>query len=288
MAFAGEKVDQIYEGQKSFDLVMRYEEPYRNSLKALKNSYINAGNGKMIPLSYVADIYESSSPNSVSREKVQRKIVVSANVSGRDLRGVVNNIQDVISSKVSLPEGYYIEYGGQFESEERATQLLLWTSLISILIIFFLLYFEFANLKLAGIVLLNLPLALIGGVFIVYFTSGIISIASTIGFISLFGIAARNGILLVSRYQVLLKEGKGIIDAIKLGSLDRLNPILMTALTTGLALVPLAMAANESGNEIQSPMAMVILGGLISATFLNLLVIPAVYFLVNKKSITDG
>lgn len=283
MAYAGEKIDQIYEGQKSFDLVMRYDEEYRNSLEALKNSYLSASNGKMVPLNYVADIVESSSPNSVSRERVQRKIVVSANVSGRDLRSVVNDIQDAVSSQINLPEGYFVEYGGQFESEERATTLLLWTSIISILLIFFLLYFEFGSLKLAAIVLINLPLALIGGVFIVYFTSGIISIASTIGFISLFGIAARNGILLVSRYQVLEKEGRGILEAIKLGSLDRLNPILMTALTTGLALVPLAMAGHDPGNEIQSPMALVILGGLISATFLNLLVVPAVYFLMNRR-----
>lgn len=283
MAYAGEKVGQIYEGQKSFDLVVRYDEENRNSIEAIRNSYINTGDGKMIPLSYVANIYEATSPNSVSREKVQRKIVLSANVSGRDLRSVVNDIQAEINNNVQFPEGYYVEYGGQFKSEERATRLLLFSSIIAILIIFFLLYFEFGNLKLASIVLVNLPLALIGGVFIVFFISGIISIASTIGFISLFGIAARNGILLVSRYQSLQKEGKSILDAINLGSLDRLNPILMTAMTTGLALIPLALAGNEAGNEIQSPMAVVILGGLISSTFLNLLVIPAIYSLVNKK-----
>lgn len=284
MAYAGEKVGQIYEGQKSFDLVIRYDEENRNSIEAIRNSYINTGAGKMIPLSYVTNIYESTSPNSVSREKVQRKIVLSANVSGRDLRSVVNDIQAEINNNIQFAEGYYVEYGGQFESEERATRLLLFSSIIAILVIFFLLYFEFGNLKLASIVLVNLPLALIGGVLIVFFTSGNISIASTIGFISLFGIAARNGILLVSRYQALQKEGKSILDAINLGSLDRLNPILMTAMTTGLALIPLALAGNEAGNEIQSPMAVVILGGLLSSTFLNLMVIPAVYKLVEKSN----
>ncbi len=226
----------------------------------------------------------TGNPYSVSRENVQRKIVVSANVAGRDLRGVVNDVQATIGANIDLPEGYRIEYGGQFESEARATRLLLITSFGAILLIFLLLYLEFNDLSLAGVVLMNLPLALIGGVLIVYFTTGIISIASTIGFISLFGIAARNGILLVSRYQVLQKEGRNLRDTIIEGSLDRLNPILMTALTTGLALIPLALAGEQAGNEIQSPMAVVILGGLISSTFLNLLLIPSVFLLMQKRS----
>jgi CzcA family heavy metal efflux pump len=277
VAFAGEPVGQIFEGQRSFDLVVRYNEQNRNTAEAIRNSLIDAHNGEKIPLHYVATVDVTGNPNSVNRENVQRKIVVSANVAGRDLRSVVNEIRTTVDENIALPEGYRVEYGGQFESEERATRMLLITSIGAILLIFLLLYMEFNNLGLAAIVLMNLPLALIGGVFIVYFTTGIISIASTIGFISLFGIAARNGILLVSRYQVLQEEGLNLRDTIIEGSLDRLNPILMTALTTGLALIPLALAGGQAGNEIQSPMAIVILGGLISSTFLNLAVIPAIY-----------
>lgn len=281
VAFAGEPVGQIFEGQRSFDLVVRYQENERNSIEAIKQALLDAHNGQKIPLYYVAEVNLEPSPYSVSRENVQRKVVVSANVAGRDLRGVVNDIQDAIAAGVALPEGYWVEFGGQFESEARATRLLLLTSLGAILIIFLLLYMEFADLRLAGIVLLNLPLALIGGVFIVYFTTGIISIASTIGFISLFGIAARNGILLVSRLQTA-STSQDLQSMITEGALDRLNPILMTALTTGLALIPLALAGGQAGNEIQSPLAIVILGGLISSTFLNLLVIPSVYWLVKR------
>jgi len=284
VAFAGEVVSQIYEGQMSFDLVLRYEEGDRSTLEQIRNTQLDALNGERIPLYYVAEINVAGSPYTVNRENVQRKVVVSANVSGRDLRGSVNDIRDRVSRNVVIPENYRIEYGGQFESEEKASKLLLFASIMSILVIFFLLYMEFKNFKLAGIVLLNLPLALIGGVFIVYFTSGIISIASTIGFISLFGIATRNGILLVSRYQVLQSEGENLMDTIIQGSLDRLNPIIMTALTTGLALIPLAIAGNQPGNEIQSPMAIVILGGLLSATALNILVIPAIYYLTHVRS----
>ncbi|MEQ9580776.1 MAG: efflux RND transporter permease subunit, partial [Arenibacter sp.] len=212
-----------------------------------------------------------------------RKIVVAANVQGRDLRSAVNEIKDVVASNVAMPEGYRVEYGGQFESESKASQLLMFTAIIAIAIIFLLLYYEFKDVKLAFVVLINLPLALIGGILIVYFTSGIISIAVTIGFISLFGIATRNGILLVSRYEDLRKEGMKGFELIKTGALDRLNPILMTAFTTGLALIPLALKGGEPGSEIQSPMAVVILGGLLSATILNLVVIPCVYQLVLKS-----
>lgn len=277
VAFAGERVGQVFEGQRSFDLVVRYNEQNRNTAEAIKNTLLDTPNGQKIPLHYVATVDVTGNPYSVNRENVQRKIVVSANVAGRDLRSVVNDIRAAVDENINLPEGYRVEYGGQFESEERATRLLMITSIGAILLIFLLLYMEFNDLRLAGIVLMNLPLALIGGVFIVYFTTGIISIASTIGFISLFGIAARNGILLVSRYQVLQEEGRNLRDTIVEGSLDRLNPILMTALTTGLALIPLALAGGDAGNEIQSPMAIVILGGLISSTFLNLAVIPAIF-----------
>ncbi|OSY89299.1 multidrug transporter AcrB [Tenacibaculum holothuriorum] len=285
IAFAGETAGDIYEDQKFFDLMVRYEKPYRNSQRALSNALISLPNGQKITLSELASIQSVSSPSSVSRENVQRKIVIAANVQGRDLRSVVNDIKTKVNGNVSLPKGYRIEYGGQFESEAKASQLLLITALMAILVILWLLYYEFKNLKLAFIVLLNLPLALIGGILIVYFTSGIVNIAATIGFISLFGIATRNGILLVSRYEDLKNEGiKGVV-LLKNGAIDRLNPILMTAFTTGLALIPLALKGNEAGNEIQSPMAIVILGGLLSATLLNLIVIPCVYALTKIKKI---
>ena len=283
VAFAGEPVGQIFEGQRNYNLIVRYAERNRSNMEAIKNALIDTYDGNKIPLHYVADVTVKGNPYSVSRENVQRKIVVSGNVAGRDLRSVVNDIKENVSSEINLPEGYRVEYGGQFESEEKATRLLLFSSIGAIIFILLLLFVEFTDFKLAGIVLLNLPLALIGGIIIVYFTSGIISIASTIGFISLFGIAARNGILLVSRYQVLEKEGLNVRDTIIEGSLDRLNPILMTALTTGLALIPLAIAGGKAGNEIQSPMAIVILGGLLSATLLNLLVIPAVFSLRERN-----
>lgn len=283
VAFAGEKAGEIYEGQKYFDLIVRFKKESRNSMEALQSALISLPNGGEITLDQLADVKSVSSPNTISRENVKRKIVVAANVQGRDLRGVVNEIQQIVAANIDLPEGYRVEYGGQFESEAKASQLLLITAVVAILIIFLLLYYEFQDVKLSFIVLINLPLALIGGILIVYFTSGIISIAATIGFISLFGIATRNGILLVSRYEDLRKEGMQGFELLKTGALDRLNPILMTAFTTGLALIPLALKGGEPGNEIQSPMAVVILGGLLSATLLNLLVIPCVYELVTKR-----
>ncbi len=284
IAFAGEEAGEIYEGQQYFDLVVRYEKPFRDNIENIGNTLISLPNGGQTTLGELATIQSVSSPNTINREDVQRKIVVAANVQGRDLRGAVNEIKEVVASNVNMPEGYRVQYGGQFESESKASQLLLITAIIAIAIIFLLLYYEFKDVKLAFVVLINLPLALIGGILIVYFTSGIISIAATIGFISLFGIATRNGILLVSRYEDLRKEGIQGFQLIKKGALDRLNPILMTAFTTGLALIPLALKGGEPGSEIQSPMAVVILGGLLSATILNLVVIPCVYqLLVNKK-----
>lgn len=284
VAFAGEAVSQVYEQQRSFDLIVRYDSAARGSMENMRAALVDLPDGRKIPLEMIAEISSVSSPHTINREDVQRKVVVSANVSGRDLRGAVEAIQQQIQAAVTLPEGYRIDYGGQFESEARASRMLLISAIFAILVIFVLLFYEFKDLKLAGIVLINLPLALIGGIMAVYFTSGIISIASLIGFISLFGIATRNGILLVSHYQLLEREeqeaGK---DFIVHGSLDRLNPILMTALTAALALIPLALKADEPGNEIQSPMAIVILGGLSSATFLNLLVIPCVYRMFYKK-----
>ncbi len=284
IAFAGEKAGEIYEGQQYFDLIVRFLKQSRNSMEAIRSALVSLPNGGYITLDQLADVGSVSSPSTISRENVKRKIVVAANVQERDLRGVVNEIQQIVASNIELPEGYRVEYGGQFESESKASQLLLITAAIAILIIFLLLYFEFKDMKLSLIVLINLPLALIGGILIVYFTSGIISIAATIGFISLFGIATRNGILLVSRYEDLRKEGMQGFELLKTGALDRLNPILMTAFTTELALIPLALKGGEPGNEIQSPMAVVILGGLLSATLLNLVVIPCVYELVRSKN----
>ena len=283
VAFAGEKAGEIYEGQKYFDLIVRFQKESRNSMERIESALISLPNGGQIPLNQLATIASVSTPNTISREDVQRKIVVAANVQGRDLRSVVNEIQEIVGGNVSMPEGYRVEYGGQFESEAKASQLLFITAFMAILVIFLLLYYEFKNVKLAFIVLINLPLALIGGILIVYFTSGIISIAATIGFISLFGIATRNGILLVSRYEDLRKQGIKGVELLKAGAIDRLNPILMTAFTTGLALIPLALKGSEAGNEIQSPMAIVILGGLLTATLLNLIVIPCVYYLTMKE-----
>jgi len=284
LAFAGEKAGEIYEGQFYFDLIVRYQKASRNSLDAIQRALIQLPSGGQMPLNQLATVSSVSSANSISRENVQRHIVIAANVQNRDLNGVVNDIQDVINAEIQLPVGYRVVYGGQFESEEKASRLLLLSSLIAILVIFLLLYYEFHDTKLSSIVLINLPLALIGGILILYLTSGTMSIAAIIGFISLFGIATRNGILLVSRYEDLRKEGLKGWELLKNGAADRLNPILMTAFTTGLALIPLVLKGGEPGNEIQSPMAVVILGGLISATILNLIVVPSVYQLLLPKS----
>jgi Cu/Ag efflux pump CusA len=283
IAFAGVEVGEIYEGQKYFDLVVRYQKDFRNQIEKIQTALIGLPNGGNTSLGQLATVTSVSSPSKISRENVQRKIVVAANIQGRDLRSVVEDIQKSVNDNVDLPEGYRVEYGGQFESEAQASKMLLISSIVAIFVIFLLLYLEFKNLKLAFIVLVNLPLALIGGIVIVYFTSGIVSIAATIGFISLFGIATRNGILLVSRYEDLKNEGESGVQLLIDGALDRLNPILMTAFTTGLALIPLALKGGEAGNEIQSPMAVVILGGLLSATLLNLIVIPCVYEWFHKK-----
>jgi len=232
----------------------------------------------------VADVISTSGPNTINRENVQRKIVVSANVAGRDQRSAVQEIQEAIQANVELPEDYRIEYGGQFEAEQEASKTLLLTSCFALLIIFMLLFQEFKDLKISAIILINLPLALIGGVLTVWFTSGILSIPSIIGFITLFGIATRNGILLVSRYNALIAEKMTAMEAVMIGSVDRLSPILMTALTAGFALIPLAIAGDLPGNEIQSPMAKVILGGLLTSTLMNIYVIPLVYLWTYRKT----
>ena len=284
VAFAGEKVSEVYEENKRFDLILRFDEDNRGKMEHIKNTLIDAGDGQKIPLSYVADVVSTLGPNTINRENVQRKTVVSANVAGRDQKSVVDEMRTKIETEVKLPEGYRIEYGGQFEAEKEASRTLVLTSILALLVIFFLLYQEFKTVKISTIILLNLPLALIGGVLSVWLTSGMLSIPAIIGFITLFGIATRNGILLVSHYQMLQKQGMVLMDTIINGSKDRLSAILMTALTAGLALIPLAMGGDLPGNEIQSPMAKVILGGLLSSTLLNLFVVPIVYYLVNNKT----
>lgn len=302
-AIGGEKVSDIYEGAKTFDLIVRLDESSRSKIEDLRNVEIAVRNPEVtngefnkgnplhiqnssftIPLHYVADVVSTSGPNTINRENVGRKTVVSTNVTGRDQRSAVEEIQSRINENIELPEGYHIEYGGQFEAEAEASRTLLLTSLLSILIIFLLLFQEFKSVKISGIVLLNLPLALIGGVLTIYFTSGILSIPAIIGFITLFGIATRNGIILVSHYKTLQADGLNLYDTIIQGSKNRLSPILMTALTAGLALIPLAMAGDLPGNEIQSPMAKVILGGLLTSTLLNIFIVPVVYYLSNSKS----
>ena len=283
VAFGGEKLADIYEGQSRFDLILRLNNDYTQSIDGIKSALIDTQDGKKIPLEQVADIVSVTGPSAISRENVQRKIVIAANVAERDLRSVVQDIQKKVNQNVELPEGYRIEYGGQFESEEKASRTLLIASILAILIIFLLLYQEFKNFNLAGIILLNLPLALIGGVFSIYITSGIISIPAIIGFITLFGIATRNGILLISNYQRLQNKGVSLIETVMHGSIDRLNAILMTALTAALALIPLAMKGDLPGNEIQSPMAQVILGGLLTSTLLNIFIIPIVYSILNNR-----
>ncbi|KAF5066370.1 Cobalt-zinc-cadmium resistance protein CzcA [anaerobic digester metagenome] len=279
---AGEVVSQVYEGNKAFDLTLKVNEDSRATADRIKNLIVDA-NGRKIPLGNIAEISSSTGPNTINRENVVRKIVISANVAGRDLRGVVNDIQKTVKEDIILPEGYHIEYGGQFESEQAASQTLLITSIFSIMVIFLLLFAQFRSINQASVILLNLPLALIGGVFAIYFTSGIISIPALIGFISLFGIATRNGMLLISRYNDLQAEGHSKFDSVMHGSLDRLNPILMTALSSGLALTPLALGGSLPGNEIQSPMAIVILGGLFTSTLLNGFIIPIMYLITNRN-----
>ena len=284
VCLAGEAVSQVYEKGKSFDLTVRVKDNLRDEMEKIRNLMIDTGDGQKIPLNYVAEIRSAMGPNTISRENVKRKIVISANVADRDLRSVVNDIQAQVDAQIKLPEGYHIEYGGQFESEQAASRTLALTSFMSIVVIFLLLYHEFRSVKESAIILINLPLALIGGVFALLITTGEVSIPAIIGFISLFGIATRNGMLLISHYNHLQQEeGYGVYDSVIRGSLDRLNPILMTALSSALALIPLALSGDLPGNEIQSPMAKVILGGLLTSTFLNGFIIPIVYLMMHRN-----
>ena len=282
---AGETVSQVYEQGKAFNLVVRAAESERGSMESIKDLMIDDAYGNKLPLSYVADVVSSSGPNAINRENVKRKVVISANAAGRDMGSVVDDIRKLVDENIGLPEGYHIEYGGQFESEQAASRTLLLTSVMSIIVIFLLLYMQFKSASQSGVVLLNLPLALIGGVFALLVTTGELSIPAIIGFISLFGIATRNGMLLISHYNLLREQGYSLYDSIIQGSLDRLNPILMTALSSALALIPLAIKGDLPGNEIQSPMAKVILGGLLTSTFLNGFIVPVMYYWLHRKEV---
>lgn len=279
---AGEAVSVVNDGGKSFNLIVRADEKSRRTMDDIKSLIIDTEDGRKVPLTDVATVESSMGPNTINRENVARKIVISANCSGRDLGSVVDDIRERVDEHIELPEGYHIEYGGQFESEQAASRILFLTSIVSILVIFLLLNAQFRNARESGVILLNLPLSLIGGVFAIALTSGEISIPAIIGFISLFGIATRNGMLLITQYNHLREGGLGLRESIVRGSLERMNPILMTALTSALALIPLALRGDLPGNEIQSPMAKVILGGLLTSTFLNAFIIPIVYEWMHK------
>ena len=282
VTLAGEVVSQVYEQGLPYDVTVRLDEDHRNSMEKISNLMIDSNVGK-IPLSYVADIVSATGPNTINRENVSRRIIISANVQDRDLRGAVNDIQEKIEEEIILPENYYITYGGQFESEAEASRTLALTSIGALVIIFMLLYQEFRNINQSLIILLNMPLAMIGGILILRLTSGELNIPAIIGFISLLGITTRNGMLLMTRYNNLKEEGMALLERIEHGSADRLNPIIMTALTSALALIPIAVSGSEPGNEIQSPLAIVILGGLLTSTILNIYVVPVVYYLIYRK-----
>ncbi len=289
LAFSGDKVSEVYEGQRSFDLVLRLNKNYTESIEGIKSAMIVNGEGVMIPLEEVAEIVSVGGPNSISRENVQRKIVVSANTAGRDVVSIVEEIEQRVNDNVNIPENYLVEYGGQFQSAKKASKTLMIMTVIAIFVIFLLLYGEFKDVTLSAIVLINLPLALIGGVFAIFVTSNTVSIPAIIGFITLFGIATRNGILLISRYQFGTTQGITLRQSVIDGSKDRLTPILMTALTSALALIPMVMNGTASGNEIQSPMAVVVLGGLLTSSFLNMYVIPIIYEMIySRKHISQN
>ena len=283
---AGEAVSQVYEGRRVFDLTLKVGDDSRATAEDIRRLIVDAGDSK-VALGQIADVVSSVGPNTINRENVQRKVVVSANVAGRDLRGVVTDMRSIIEEQVELPEDYHIEYGGQFENEEKASRTLLIASIFAIMVIYLLLYNQFRSLTQSAVILINLPLALVGGVFVLWLTGSNLSIPAVIGFISLFGIATRNGMLLIERYNDLRAEEHSLTESIMHGSVDRLNPILMTALTTALALIPLALGGELPGNEIQSPMAKVILGGLATSTLLNGFIVPVMYMLTNKKSETS-
>ena len=277
VAFAGEAVSQVLEERRAFDLVVRFAPEYRGNLEAVRDARIHTPVGSFVTLTTLADVRYDMGPNAISRENVQRKIVVQSNVAGRDVGSVVEDIRERVEAEIDLPSGYYIEYGGQFEAAGDATRTIGLMSLLSLAAIFLLLFVEFGSIRQAILVMVNLPLALVGGVLAVWLTGGVLNVATLVGFITLFGIAIRNGILMVSHYNHLLKEGVPLLQAVVQGSMERLSPIMMTALCAGLALLPLALSGGEPGNEIQSPMAVVVLGGLLSSLALNMVVVPVLF-----------
>ncbi|HEX9165056.1 MAG TPA: efflux RND transporter permease subunit, partial [Gemmatimonadales bacterium] len=274
---------RILEEGRSVDLAVRLPEAARADPAAIAALPIDAPGGRRVPLGQLAEVRVDRGPNTISRENVQRKIVVQANVAGRDLGSVAADIEAAVAGGVTLPAGYSVEYGGQVEAQRASVRLLSALSALAIAGIFVVLFAEFRSARIAGLVMANLPLGLIGGVAAVALTGGVVSVASLVGFITLFGIATRNGILLVSHYRALLRSGLPLRETVTRGSLERLAPILMTALTAGLALLPLAFGGGQPGNELQTPMAIVILGGLLSATTLNMVVLPALYFLSERR-----
>jgi CzcA family heavy metal efflux pump len=285
-AFAGEKVTRVLEGQRTYDLVVRYRDDQRADAEAIRNTVVDTPSGARVPLKMLAAIRDDVGPNVIMRENVQRRIVVSANTSGRDLRGVIDDIRTNIERDVALPAGYHVEYGGQFESEQSASRTILLLGALVVVGIFVILYIAFRSLRNAVLIMVNLPLALIGGIVAVFAGGGVISIASLVGFVTLFGIATRNGIMMISHYEHLRTvEGASFAESVHRGSLERLSPVLMTALCAGLALVPLVLAGAEPGNELQSPMGVVILGGLLTSTALNMLVVPALYARFGRRSV---
>ena len=285
VAFAGEAVSTVLEGQQSYDLVVRFEESARGNIDRIREARFDTPAGVQVPLTALAEVRRDAGPNAISRENVQRKIVIQSNVAGRDVGSVVEEIQERVAEQVDLPEGYYLEYGGQFEAAGDATRTIGLLSLVSLAAVFLLLFMEFGSTRQALLVMVNLPLALVGGIFAVVLTGGVLNIATLVGFITLFGIAVRNGILLVSHYNHLLAEGVPLEEAVWRGSMERLNPVMMTALSAGLALIPLALAGGEPGNEIQSPMAIVVLGGLLTAALLNMVVVPALFLRFGAESV---
>jgi Cu/Ag efflux pump CusA len=279
VAFAGQAVSQVLEEQRAFDLVVRFDPSARGSLEAVRRARIDTPVGAQVPLGTLAEVRYDLGPNAISREDVQRKLVVQANVAGRDVGSVVEDIRDRIEESVMLPGGYHVEYGGQFESAAEATRSIGLLSLLSLSAMFLLLFLEFDSVRQTLLVMVNLPLALVGGVFAILLTDGVLNVATLVGFITLFGIAVRNGILMVSHYNNLMDvEGEDLRGAVFRGSMERLNPVMMTALSAGLALLPLALSAGEAGNEIQRPLAIVVLGGLLTSLALNMVVVPAFYF----------
>jgi CzcA family heavy metal efflux pump len=283
-AFNGEVVSQVLEEQRTYDVLVKFDDATRESVETISRTPIDTPAGVKVPIGQVAEVRVDQGPNTINRENVQRRIIVQANVAGRDLGSVISDVRRAISTKVALPQGYFVQYGGQFEAQEKASRQITLLSFVAIAGILLLLYIALRSMRAALLVMANLPLALIGGVVMVFLSGGALSVASLIGFITLFGIATRNGIMLITHYRHLMEEeGVNFRDAIVQGSMERLSPILMTALVTGVGLIPLALGAGEPGREIQQPMAVVILGGIVTSTLLNMVVIPALFLKIGQE-----